>query len=131
MGVLAGPINNNSGQSSYDTATVPQNRSYAMNQSDNSSNSYNSYGMSRDGQFSARNPNAAIPFRSNGPAGTSGGESNLNLQTYGADRGASFMQSSVPSGTTNGAYSNPDRSSSNQSANPIPVECLPGGVNNR
>ncbi|PSB19017.1 hypothetical protein C7B65_13460 [Phormidesmis priestleyi ULC007] len=123
-GGIGGPMNN-SGQSSYDTATVPQNRSNAMNQSDNSSNSYNSYGMSRDGQFSARNPNAAIPFRSNGPAGTSGGESNLNLQAYSADRGASF----------NRAYSTPDRSSANpiprSSANPIPVECLPGGVNNR
>ena len=134
-GGVGGPTNN-SGQSSYDTATIPQNRSNGMNQSNNSSNSYNSSrynsgsynsnGMSRDGQFSARNPNAAIPFRSNGPAGTSGGESNLNVQVYRSYNGASSMQSSMPSGMTNGAYSAPDWSSSNQSANPMPVECPPG-----
>lgn len=120
----------NSSQSSYDTATIPQNRSDAMNQSDTLSSRDNSNGMSRDGQFSARNPNAAIAFRSNGPAGTAGGESNLNLQAFSADNGANFMQSAM-SGTNNRAYSAPDRSSSYQSANPIPVECLPGGSNNR
>ncbi len=118
----------NAGRSSYDTAMVPQNRSDAMN-SNNSSSSYNSSGMRRDGQFSATNPNAAVPFRSNGPAGTSGGESNLNLQVFSANDGNSSMQSTMM-GNTNRAYSAPDQSTY-QSANPIPVECLPGGVNNR
>lgn len=120
----------NSSQSSYDTATIPQNRSDVMNQSNTSSSRDNSGGMSRDSQFSARNPNAAIAFRSNGPAGTTGGESNLNLQAFNADNGANLKQNAM-SGTNSRAYSTPDRSSSYQSANPIPVECLPSGANNR
>ncbi len=114
-------------QSSFNMTTMSQNRSSdSMNQSNNSN------GMRVDGQFSARNLNEAIPFRHNGPAGTSGGESNLNLQTYGTNKG-SFMQSAVPSGNmTSSAYSAPNQATySNQSAAPIPVECLPGGVNNR
>jgi hypothetical protein len=134
-GGIGGPIDNGSsadnssmtGQSSYDTATIPQNRS-----SDSMNHSSNSDGMRVDGQFSARNPNASIPFRSNSPAGTSGGESNLNLQAYRANNG-SFMQSAVPSDNlTSSAYSAPNQANySNQSVAPIPVECLPGGVNNR
>jgi len=116
-----------SSQSSYDTATIPQNRSsYSMNRSRNSN------GMRVDGQFSAMNPNAAIPFRTNGPAGTSGGESNLNLRAYRANNG-SFMQSAMLSDNlTSSAYSAPTQASySNQSATLVPVECLPGGANNR
>ena len=122
--------NSNSSQSSYDTATIPQNRSDAMNQPQDSSISYKSNSMSRDGQFSARNPNAAIPFRSNGPAGTSGGESNLNLRMLGASNGATFMQSAMPSGTNNRASAQ-ERSSSYQTVNPASTECLPGAVNKR
>ena len=180
----------NTNRSSDDTAMVPQNRLDAMN-SNNSSSSYRSNGMRRDGQFSAENSNAAIPFRSNGPAGTSGGESNLNLRVFSANNGNPSMQSTMmgntsyrsngmrrdgqfsaensnaaipfrsngPAGTSGGesnlnlrvfsanngnlsmqstmmgnnnrAYSAPNQSSSYQSANPIPVECLPGAVNQR
>jgi len=137
-GGIGGPIDNGSSannssmtgrssQSSYDTATIPQNRSsYSMNRSRNSN------GMRVDGQFSAMNPNAAIPFRTNGPAGTSGGESNLNLRAYRANNG-SFMQSAMLSDNlTSSAYSAPTQASySNQSATLVPVECLPGGANNR
>ncbi len=135
-----GPAGTAGGESNLNSAPDPQNRPVAMNSSDSSygamnsmtsSSNYDSNGMSRDGQFSAHNPNAAIPFRMNGPAGTAGGESNLNLHVSNADNGLSKMQSAMPSEMTNRAYSAPDRSSSNQSANPIPVECLPGGVNNR
>ncbi|MCY7321587.1 MAG: hypothetical protein LH660_07250 [Phormidesmis sp. CAN_BIN36] len=119
----------NADRSSYNTAMIPQNRSDMMN-SNNSSIRYNSSGMRRDGQFSATNPNAAVPFRSNGPAGTSGGESNLNLRVFSANNRNSSMQSAMM-GNSNRAYSAPDQSSSYQSVNPLPVECLPGGVNKR
>uniref|UniRef100_UPI001E5B736F hypothetical protein n=1 Tax=Phormidesmis priestleyi TaxID=268141 RepID=UPI001E5B736F len=70
--------------------------------------------------------------RTNGPAGTSGGESNLNLRAYRANNG-SFMQSAMLSDNlTSSAYSAPTQASySNQSATLVPVECLPGGANNR
>ena len=125
-----GPAGTAGGESNLNAATASQDRSEAMNSASGSydsmnsmkgASSYDSNGMSRDGQFSARNPNAAIPFRSNGPAGTAGGESNLNLRLSSADSGMAMMQSATPSGM----------SSSYQSATPIPVECLPGGVNNR
>ena len=118
----------NADLSSHNTATIPQNRSDAM--SNSSSSSYNSSGMRRDGQFSSTNPNAVVPFRSNGPAGTSGGESNLNLRVFSANNVNSSMQSAMM-GNTNRAYSAPDRSSSYQSANSIPVECMPGAANKR
>ncbi|NDJ18671.1 hypothetical protein [Myxacorys almedinensis] len=66
-------------------------------------------------QFSGTNPSAAVAYRANGPAGTSGREAILNLEAnLQRDRNLSLMNTSSLTAVP-----------SNQAAAPIPTECLP------
>ncbi len=99
------------------------------NNSMSSSMSNNNQRSSRsmlDGQFSGRNPSAALAFRANGPAGTAGKEASMSLAAFNRGEGQ-MMQSSG----TGGSY-NSSRTQTYQSAMPVPVECVPtGGINNQ
>jgi hypothetical protein len=86
-----------------------------------------SRGSMLDGQFSGRNPSAALAFRTNGPAGTAGREASANLDAFIRGEGRSMAQSSG----TGSSYNSSSRQTY-QSAAPVPTECVPSsGVNNQ
>ena len=99
------------------------------NNSMSSSMSNNNQRSSRsivDGQFSGRNPSAALAFRANGPAGTAGKEAIMSLEAF--NRGEGQMMQSHGMG---GSY-NASSMQTYRSAMPVPVECVPtGGINNQ
>lgn len=83
-------------------------------------------GMKTDGQFSGRNRNAAIAYRSNGPAGTSGLEAKANLDAFISNDSRGNSDQSAMQSSSNVTTSS---SQSYQSAAPIPAECIPGASN--
>ncbi len=118
-GGVGGPIDsqsyNQTSPSSYATASRGITGPGSSNQTMMGSTSYNS-GMQSSMvnqpryQFDANNQSAAIAYRNNGPAGTSGHESNMNLQAF------QERQNQMPM-----AY---DLSTPQASA-PLPVACAP------
>ncbi|KAM3114837.1 hypothetical protein [Phormidesmis sp. 146-33] len=98
----------------------------AMNNSTSIDNQRSSRSI-LDGQFSGRNPSAALAFRANGPAGTAGKEASMSLDAFNRGGEQSMMQTSGMGGSYNSSSTQ-----TNQSATPVPVECVPSsGVNNQ
>lgn len=84
-----------------------------------SSSNLNSANVNRR-QFDGNNREAAIAYRSNGPAATAGHEAKMNLDEY-----QQRDESSVPVSSNTVPYSSQSSTSSNLSASPLPTECAP------
>lgn len=102
--------------SSVNQSPGSTNMEQSMNAETISSTQYNTVlqaaGSPQHRQFDANNRSAAIAFRNNGPAGTSGHEAMMNLEAY--REGQNLI-----------ASRNLNETAIRTSSNPIPVACLP------
>lgn len=111
---IAQPNSNSNMSQSSSSATMGQSNNQMMMGSTTYNNStYNNQGMQANAnrQFDGNNRSAAVAYRANGPAGTSGHEVKMNLDAF------QERQNSYPTAYNFGAPQ--------ASAAPLPVACAP------